>query len=63
MAKFFLQSTTKPEVRFRILSRNKDTNVMRLKGQYAEFDEVVDKEVMEKYKYTIVKEDEHADQV
>lgn len=63
MAKFFLQSLTQPKIRFQILSRNKETNSMRLKGQYAEFDEVVDKEVMEKYKYTIVKEDEHADQV
>lgn len=63
MAKFFLQSLTQPKIRFQILSRNKETNSMRLKGQYAEFDEVVDKEVMEKYKYTIVREDEHVDQV
>jgi len=61
MPKFYLQSTTNPKTRFEILSRNKETGVMRLKGQYAEFDEKVDKELMEKYKYTIVKEEDHVD--
>jgi hypothetical protein len=63
MAKFFLQSTVKPDVRFEILGRNKDAGTMKLKGQYAEFEEPMDKELMVKFKYTIVKEEDHADAV
>ncbi len=64
MAKFYLQSVTKPEIRFLILGRNKDTGIMKLKGQYAEFEEHMDKDKMDLYKYTIVKEEEdHANQV
>jgi hypothetical protein len=62
-AKFFLQSTTNPHVRFEILGRNKDAGTMKLKGQYAEFEEPMDKELMAKFKYTIVKEEDHADAV
>lgn len=61
MAKFFLQSLTKPEIKFQILGRDKDTGIMKLKGQYAEFEEHMDKAKMELYKYEIVKEEaEHA---
>lgn len=63
MAKFFLQSTTKPEVRFEILGRNKETGTMKLRGQYSEFEEPMDKDKMALYNYTIVKEEDHADAV
>jgi hypothetical protein len=63
MAKFFLQSTTKPEVRFEILGRDKEAGTMKLKGAYSEFEEPMDKEKMALYKYTIVKEEDHAHQV
>ena len=59
MAKFYLQSKTRPELKFEILGRNKETGVMKLKGQLAEFEEHMDKAKMELYKYVIVKEDEH----
>lgn len=62
MAKFFLQSVTKPEIRFQIIKRNKETGVMTLKGELAEFEEHMDKEKMDLYKYAIVKEEDH-DQV
>lgn len=58
MPKFYLQSVTKPELKFEILGRNKDTGVMKLKGEFAEFEEHMDKEKMELYKYKIVKEEE-----
>lgn len=62
MSKFFLQSVTKPEVKFEILGRNKDTGVMRLKGEFAEFEEHMDKAKMDLYKYRVVKEEDcHAD--
>lgn len=63
MAKFYLQSITKPEIKFQILGRDKETGVMKLKGQYAEFEEHMDKDKMELYKYEIVKEEDHANQV
>lgn len=58
MPKFYLQSITKPELKFEILGRNKDTGVMKLKGEFAEFDEHMSKEKMELYKYRIVREEE-----
>ena len=63
MAKFFLQSTTNPRVRFEILGRNKEAGTMKLKGEYSEFEEPMDKEKMDLYKYTIVKEEDHANTV
>lgn len=62
MAKFYLASLTKPELKFEILGRNKETGMMKLKGEFAEFEEPMDKEKMAKYKYHIIKEEEcHAD--
>ncbi len=63
MPKFFLQSTTNPKVRFEILGRDKEAGTMKLKGQYSEFEEPMDRDLMAKYKYTIVKEEDHADAV
>lgn len=65
MAKFYLRSITKPEIQFLILGRDKDTGIMKLKGQYAEFEEFMDKATMAMYRYEIVKEEEtsHANQV
>lgn len=55
--KAFLVSMTSPGIRFQILSRDKETNVMKLKGAWSEFDEVMTKEKMEQYKYKIVIEE------
>jgi hypothetical protein len=57
MAKMFLQSVKKPENKFEILSFDKETGIARLKGQYAEFDEPLNKTRMDKYGYTIIKEE------
>ena len=57
MKKAYLQSITSPIIKFEILGRNKDTNVMQLRGAWSEFEEVVTKEYMEKYKYKIVVEE------
>lgn len=61
--RYFLQSIPKPAIRFEILGHNKETGMMRLKGQYAEFEEKMNKDLMTKYKYTIVKEDSNANTV
>lgn len=54
---YYLQSTTTPSIRFRIISRDKDTGVARLMGMTGvEFTEVVNKEMLAKYRYKIVKE-------
>lgn len=55
--KYFLQSMTSPVIKFQIISRNKDTGVMKLKGAWSEFDEVMTKEKMDQYKYKIVIEE------
>jgi hypothetical protein len=57
MKKAFLKSVTKPDIKFEILSRDKETNVMKLRGQWSEFEETVTKEWMDKFKYTIVIEE------
>lgn len=57
MKKFFLQSITDPYIKFEILDRNKETGVTKLKGRWSEFEDVVTKESMEKYKYKIVTEE------
>lgn len=53
----YLQSTTQPKIRFKILGRDKATNIMRLKGDYAEFDEFMDKATMAMYGYKITSEE------
>ena len=64
MADYYLQSTTTPKVRFRILDRDKATGKTKLLSMTGvEIEEVVNKEMMEKYKYKIVKEEDHAHQV
>jgi hypothetical protein len=55
--KFYLQSTTSPAIRFQIMARDKTTNVMKLKGAWSEFEEVMTKEKMDQYKYKIVIEE------
>jgi hypothetical protein len=60
---YYLQSLTNPKVRFRIISRDPATGMTKMQGMTSEFEEVVNKDTMEKYKYKIVKEEENADQV
>ncbi len=55
--KAFLKSLTTPGIKFEILSRDKDTNVMKLRGSWSEFEETVTKEWMDKYKYSVVIEE------
>lgn len=51
--RLFLQSTVVPDNRFEIMHFNKETGVARLKGKYAEFDETLNEEKMQKYHYVI----------
>ena len=55
--KYFLQSITSPVIKFQILSRDKATGVMKLRGAWSEFEEVMTKEKMEQYKYKLVTEE------
>lgn len=55
--RLFLQSTVVPENRFEILKFNKETRVAILKGEYAQFEEELTEEKMEKYHYIIEKEE------
>ena len=55
--KFYLQSTTCPAIRFQIMSRDKTTNIMKLKGAWSDFEEEMTKEKMDQYKYKIVIEE------
>lgn len=65
MTTFYLQSTTKPELKFQIISRDKTTGMTRLRSMASdtEFEEHLDKDKLAALKYTIVKEENHADQV
>lgn len=54
--RLFLQSTVVPENRFEILRYDKETKIARLKGKYAEFDEELSDEKLEKNHYVIEKE-------
>ena len=58
MAKYYLQSVTKPELKFEILGRNKETGVMKLRGEFSDFDAHMDKAKMALYKYRIATEEE-----
>lgn len=60
---YYIQSLTNPKTRFRILSRDPATGMTKMQGPTAEFEQVVDKDTLERLKYKIVKEEENADQV
>jgi hypothetical protein len=56
MADFYLQSTKRKEVKFKILSFNKETGDMLLQGQFKKFEEKgMTRERMERYGYKIEK--------
>lgn len=57
MKKAFLKSLTSPGIKFEILARDKATGMTKLKGAWSEFEEVVTKEYLQKYKYEIVIEE------
>lgn len=50
----YLQSTTKPDVWFKIISYNPETKMARLKSRYTtEFEHCVSADTLKKYNYTI----------
>jgi len=56
-AKFYIQSTLDPKIRFEILSRNPETGETKIQGIGAAFTEVLTKEKLSEMKYKVVKEE------
>jgi hypothetical protein len=59
MEKLWLQCIKKPEVKYEVLKYDKATGIATLKGKYATLEQKIDKEMLVKTGYVLMKESDY----